>query len=583
MLVACLSMFVGKSFGQSGVPANRQAKNIAVISIKGTLDAKGVMTSSVKRRMNEAIQAGADAIVFDIDTPGGSVGTVLSICNEIKSSSMKNTVAWINPDAFSGGAIIALACKEIVVNDPSNFGDAMPIVSNPFAFATGGATAPDRELLRKVLPPLISEVVDSTRRYNSTFGAYLRDEYLIQSIVANDVELWYVRNITTGVRMCIDRREFEMLFPGVDAGGPTRLASGGKPNNPPPSPIAQGAPPTSTPVPAGSAKLTLAAPDVSVSGASLRPVLTMADVGQWEVIDKVKDDSLPAVFKASDMLHYGLCANATEVVNGRTVLKPIRNENDLKEFFGASFIIRYDSNWSESLVDFLTNIIVRGVLIVIFLIAVFVEMSHPGTIVSAVVALAALLLLIVPTMLIGMATWWELVAIVLGIALLLIEAFVIPGFGIPGVLGLILLFTGLVFTFVPNSGAVFPTGNGQRDELLRGAVTMLLAFGTAGFGMYFIAKHFGSIPILGKLVLKTSHGDEESPEMFSAMDDQPLGSLVKVGEVGIAITPLRPSGRIQVGDHVVDAAAEFGFIDSGTKVRIVSVSAMKIGVEEARS
>lgn len=583
MLVACLSLCVSKTFGQSGVPATRQAKNVAVISIKGTLDAKGVMTASVKRRMNEAIKAGADAIVFEIDTPGGSVGTVLSICNEIKSSTIKNTVAWVNPDAFSGGAIIALACKEIIVNDPSNFGDAMPILSSPFAFATGGAKAPDRELLRKVLPPLISEVVDSTRRYNSTFGAYLRDEYLVQSIVANDVELWFVRNKTTGVRMCIDRREFEMLFPGADTGGPTRLASGGSPNNPPPRPAAQGAAAPSSPVPAGSAKLTLAAPDVSVTGASLRPALTLADVGQWEIIDKVKDDSLPAVFKASDMLHYGLCANATEVINNQTVLKPIRNENDLKEFFAASFIIRYDSNWSESLVDFLTNFIVRGVLIVIFLLAVFVEMSHPGTIVAAAVALVALLLLIVPTMLIGMATWWELVAIVVGIGLLLIEAFVIPGFGIAGVLGLVLLFTGLVFTFVPNTGAVFPTGNGQRDELLRGAVTMLLAFGTAGFGMYFIAKHFGSIPFLGRLVLKTAHGDDDSPEMFTAMEEDQGGRLVKLGDVGTAITPLRPSGRIQVGDHVVDAAAEFGFIDTGTKVRIVSVSAMKIGVEEVRS
>src|SRR5207253_322939 len=89
-----------------------------------------------------------------------------------------------------------------------------------------GAKAIPPELLRKLLPPLISEILDSTRRYNKTFGGYLRDEYLVQAIAANDVELWWVRNKATGQKMAIDREEFEMLFPDKSSSGPTRLPHG---------------------------------------------------------------------------------------------------------------------------------------------------------------------------------------------------------------------------------------------------------------------------------------------------------------------------------------------------------------------
>ena len=203
-------------------------------------------------------------------------------------------------------------------------------------------------------------------------------------------------------------------------------------------------------------------------------------------------------------------------------------------------------------------------------------MTHPGAILPGVASVVALGLLIAPGMLIGMATWWEVLAIFSGLLLIGLEIFVIPGFGVPGVLGLLLLFAGLIGLFVPAGTGPFPdTPEGRRD-VLRGGVALLLSFGTAATFMYFIAKHFGSIPYLGRLILKTPDSDDS--DVLAAMD--PDGdALARVGQTGTAITPMRPAGRVQIGDSVIDAVAEYGFIDAGTRIRVVQVDGMRIAVE----
>lgn len=134
----------------SAVPAARQASNVAILTIEGPINA---MTSrSIERRLRSAEDAGADAIVIEIDTPGGEVGAVLEICNAIKSSTIPNTVAWVRPDAYSGGAIIAIACREIVASDPASMGDALPITIGP-----GGLQALPEAERQKILSPLISD------------------------------------------------------------------------------------------------------------------------------------------------------------------------------------------------------------------------------------------------------------------------------------------------------------------------------------------------------------------------------------------------------------------------------------------
>jgi hypothetical protein len=185
-----------------------------------------------------------------------------------------------------------------------------------------------------------------------------------------------------------------------------------------------------------------------------RPEFSLADQGKYRLVEYVADGNGPLILKTADMERYGL---ARQVV---------RNDAELLAFFGAKNLRRLDPTWSEGLVAFLTNPIVRGVLIVIFLIALFLEMSHPGVTLPGLVAGVSLVALLAPPLIIGMANWWEVAAIASGILLIALEIFVIPGFGITGILGVLLLFAGLIGTFVPSgSDSLFPDSPQGRSEV----------------------------------------------------------------------------------------------------------------------
>ena len=298
-----------------------------------------------------------------------------------------------------------------------------------------------------------------------------------------------------------------------------------------------------------------------------RPDVSALIAQRWEPAGYVCDGTHAVILSADQMIRFGI---ASQIVN---------TDEELKAFFGAKTLARADQSWSESLVRFMTSIPVRGVLIVIFLLALFLEMSAPGMVAPGAVALGAAVALLAPPMLIGMAGWWEIAAIVSGVLLIALEILVLPGFGVFGVAGLLLLFGGLVGTFIPDANS-FPGAPGQDKDLLFGVVTIVLAAATAGVGMYFIGKHFGSLPIVSRLVLTDAAPDETIDPALGATRPTPEAP-VSVGDTGRAITPLRPSGRAEFGEHVIDVVADMGYIDQDAPVRVVSADEFKVVVEQA--
>ncbi len=580
------------------IPAARQAGNVAIITIHGPITS--VTAKSVARRLKLAERSGADAVVIDLDTPGGEMGAALEICNSIKQCPITNTVAWINPNAYSAGSVIALACREIVTNDPGTMGDALPIAIGP----KGVMPVPEHER-QKFTAPLLSEVVDSARRRGY-------DEYLVQGIVALGVELWLVENAQTGQRMCINRAEYLELFgstpppqrprlvsaragigvsPDVtDSRGPRHSASDPAAPAPDAAPGSTGSDPAA---PAGeSPAATPATPRPALPGdpppldfkpaaprlekvgdtvslnletQSQRPPITAADRGKWKLVEYVSDGNGPFTFKPDDLIAM------------RLAVAKIHNDAELEQFFGAQNMQRLDQNWSETLVLVLTNDYVRGLLIAVFLVAMVLEMLHPGVILPGAIATASLVLLLGPALFIGMANWWEIAAIGAGIVLLGVEVLILPGFGIPGVVGMMLLFVGLIGTFVGQGSGIFPSSAGGRSELLGGLVTVLTSFVSAGLAVYFISRNLSSIPVFNKMVLKPGVESDEEAGDFDVFVPAPSGPAV--GDVGTAITPLRPSGKGQFGDRVVDVSSALGYVDAGTPVRVVTADAFQVVVE----
>ncbi len=562
------------------VPLFRQARNVAVITLRtGDRPIDSVTAKSFIRRLRMAENQGADAFVVELDTPGGEIGAVLDICAAIKASTIPNSVAWINTKAFSGGAVIALACREIVVHPQATWGDALPIAASPL----GLMNLPEQERA-KFLVGLLVEVVDSARRKNRE--RYIYDEYIVQAMLTTGAPLWWIRNKETGVEMAVNREEFVALFgvepPRTNPVVTLRPGDEGPPTlRPYPAPDSttgarQSLDPDRAFQPASPVLENLRA-DVDDSlasmsvGASRRPRIDPGEADKWELVGFVTDGSVPLTLAADDMFFLNLSAN-------NPANRPIRTDEELKDWFGAENLSRLDPLWSEGLVQFMTSMPVRGLLLVVFLLALFIEMVTPGGGFAGVVAAVALGLLLVPPMLMGMATWWEIVAILGGIVLILLEIFVFPGVGVAGITGVILLFFGLLFTFVPDSG-LFPDTEQQQQDMLYGFLTMVLAIVTAGVGMWMISRHFKTLPLLRGLVLADGPGDQGEGMLEAMAPERPAGPMP--GSIGVASSTLRPVGVVDIEGRAIDAAAESGYIPAGTRVRVVERREFDVVVELA--
>ncbi len=583
------------------VPAYRAASRIAVITIEGPIDA--ITSMSVERRIRAAEQAGADAIVIELDTPGGEVGAVLEICSAIENSSIDNTVAWINDSAYSGGAIIAMACREIVVSRSASFGDAKVVGFSPVE----GMIEPDDVQKEKIYPVLFERIDAFTKRHNEALGRYARDELLSQAIIADDAELWWVRDTKTGVQFSIDRAEYERLFPDepilqpvlADAtvGSGTRSSSDAA-DDADEEKAADPAGEEQEP-PAGEGDFRPASPEVSrfedaitdqigISDprTSRRPRIDFNDPGRYELVDKLLGGRGAVVIGSDDMVRYGFAANSN--VDGTRAV-PITNDEQLKAFFLADHLQRMDASWSESLVRFMSSLPVKGLLVVVFLLGLFLEMTSPGLVAPGIVAFVALICLVIPPFIIGASGWWMLAAILAGILLILLELFVFPGFGFPGAIGLLALFAGLLGVFLDAGQPTFPGIERDSSGVLYSIATLLLSGGVSIGGMFIIAKNFGSLPIVNRLILK-SENDPDQPTLLSAMAKR---ETIAVGTEGFTLTVLRPSGTMQIDTPdpavapasgprpgaVIDVVSASGYIDANTRVRVTAADGFKVVVE----
>ncbi len=541
------------SLQRRAVPAYRQADTVAVLTVHGPIDK--ITLYSLERRVAEALEDGAEAIVLDIDTPGGALEPTLDICHLVRTDAPANTVAWINPQAYSAGTIIALACRDIVLAPDAAFGDAAPI--SPF----GPIPVTERAKLES---PILAEVVDSARRNHY-------DEKLVQAFVSVGVELWLIENTGTGERVFVDRQEYERVFGESPPDELTRVA---------PPPQSQTAPPVrpwfESLLPPAEGVESGQPPDaeelqklieLEQNRPSSRPRLTEADRGRWKPVRQVVSNDRLLVLKPHEAAYYGL-ADAI-----------IADDEQLRAYFGAQTVTRYDRAWSESLVQFLTNPIVRGVLLVIFVICLLVELAAPGLGVFGAAAGVSLLIVIGAPWLAGMAQWWEILLIVVGLGLVAVELFIIPGFGVPGVAGAGCVLVGLVGTFVSDD---LSTPAGQSD-LIQGLAATFTALLAAGIGGWLLFRQLEALPLLGRFILRTEVGASAGPTAGTGLLEA-MGAAQHVlgaGDVGFAETDLRPSGRANFDGRLVDVQSVGDYIERGTRVRVVAVGRFAIEVEAA--
>ena len=129
LVLCCVAMLCGLAglAGAAATPASA-GHQIIVVPIEGTVD-EG-MAHLVERAVARADAEGAEALVLDVNTPGGLVASAFEIRDALLSAKVP-TVAFVSRRAYSAGALISLAAKKIVMEPGSSIGAAEPIPNDP--------------------------------------------------------------------------------------------------------------------------------------------------------------------------------------------------------------------------------------------------------------------------------------------------------------------------------------------------------------------------------------------------------------------------------------------------------------------
>ncbi|MFM9179929.1 MAG: NfeD family protein [Phycisphaerales bacterium] len=532
----------------SAVPAWRQASDVAIVPVHGEFDA--VLRTSVQRRIGEAVARGADAVVLELDTPGGDMYATLELCLWLKDRAPVPVWAWVRPKAYSAGAIIALACRGILVSPGAAFGDAAPIAAIP---GLGLQPLPVAERA-KLEAPVLSDVVDSARR-----NGY--DETVVRAFVSAPDEVWMLERTEGGERIFVGRTEYRDAFgadPPVTRGGgaPARAAVEGD------APMLalvdrsmragrRGADGPSTPDER----------DAMVEEQQVRPPvrarLAPQDAAGWAVVAQVDGAEELLVVQAQEAAAFGLAQ------------RTVADERELGAWFGATTIERLDEHAGDALVRFLTSWPVRIVLVILLLGGFLLEMMAPGVSWPGITAAIAFALLVGAPALAGVAEWWPFLVVLAGIGLVLVEVFLVPGIGVAGVLGVACVLVGLVGSFL---GAPLDTPQG-RSDLATGIGTvaggLIVAIGAA----WVLLRVVPQSRVVRGITLQATAGGAPVAEAPRDL------ALPARGARGRALTPLRPSGKAEFAGQIHDVQAVGAMVEAGAEVTVVRASGYSIEVE----
>ena len=228
--------------------------------------------------------------------------------------------------------------------------------------------------------------------------------------------------------------------------------------------------------------------------------------------------------------------------------------------------IETTENWSEAIVRFLTNPVVASLLTTFGFLGILFELQSPGWGIPGFVGLACLILSLSASYIAQLATMSDMLFVLTGLALILLEVLVIPGFGIAGLGGIGLMIYGLYLLLLPD----IPVG----EEVLGQAMD--------GFLIGLVGAVIGLV-LLAKLMIKTKFWEQLTAPDTQKKEDgysNTFGWESLQGETGIADTDLHPSGWVRVKDQRIFVVSEGEFIEEGKEIKILSVDGNRVLVRE---
>ncbi|MGE4586943.1 MAG: nodulation protein NfeD [Mangrovibacterium sp.] len=294
------------------------------------------------------------------------------------------------------------------------------------------------------------------------------------------------------------------------------------------------------------------------------PAIAEAMVDESIFLPGIIDTGKVLTLTPAEAMKYGFCEGTAE--NIREVLS--------RAGVNKYELVEYQPSILERIIGFLVNPMVSGLLIMAIIGGLYFEMQTPGIGFPLIIALLAAVSYFAPLYLEGLAAHWEILLFILGVVLIAVELFAFPGFGIAGISGIALCFTGLVLSLINNVNLDF---EGIDPGKITKALTTVVVALFAGFLL--------SLALSRKLF--TTHRGVLSHLPLTEVQDKARGFVgvdpglySLAGKNGKAYTVLRPSGKVLVEGKIHDAVSVQGMIEKGAPVSVVRVEATQLYVEK---
>ena len=227
------------------------------------------------------------------------------------------------------------------------------------------------------------------------------------------------------------------------------------------------------------------------------------------------------------------------------------------------------ANWAEDVVRFLNNAIVSSILIMIGIFGLIAEIKSPGWGVPGTAGIIALALFFGSSYILQLASIIEILMFVVGLILLLLEIFVIPGFGIAGISGIILIIASLFLSLVGPDPSLEP------GIISRAIIQLSVALLFALILIFLLVRFLPKSNIFKKFILS-----EEEKAHAGYTSRTPLSELL--GAEGISLTTLRPAGTAEFNGKRVDVVTESEYIEHGKPIIVTAVEGMRVVVREKK-
>lgn len=407
----------------------------------------------------EANRMDADILLVHINTYGGSVLHADSIRTALLHYP-KPVIAFVDNNAASAGALIALACDTVYMRTDATMG-AVTVVNG-----TDGSAAPDK--YQSYMRAMMRATAESHGK--DSLGRWRRDPLIAEAMVDPRVT----------VKGLIDS---------------TRVLT-----------------------------------------------LTAGEAKKWGYAD-------------------GTGENIDEVLKANGV-----DDYRLKEF---------SASWVDELLGFLTNPAVQGILIMLIVGGIYFELQTPGMGFPSVVAIMAAVLYFLPLYLTGIASSWVILLFIVGLLLLLLEIFVIPGFGVAGIAGIVCMAASILIGLVENFS--FAPGRIDLKAVSNAVLTFVGGILGAAAVIVFLSSKYAPKGIGIKSELTHCQDVEDG---YIGVDTAPVKL---VGRNAVCVTDMRPAGKIEIDGEAYDAVSQTGFIDAGTDVIVCKYENAQLYVRAMRS